>query len=124
VTIPRWILFLVAAWVIAFGVFRIYIALRPRHGTVQGTAPNFMRKGLYARAPRTHVLFGVLYVILGGFLIATGLGWAPVVDMAACAGQALPDRADPPPSRPDSRPAVPIAPATGSSRGSDSADGK
>lgn len=80
--LPRWLLFGVAAWVIAFGVFRIAIALRPPR--VDG--PNFRRKGLFGRAPRSHVLFGVVYLILGGFLIATGLGWAPAADLAGCAG--------------------------------------
>jgi hypothetical protein len=121
VTIPRWLLFLVAAWVIAFGVFRIVVALRRRPAEEQG--PNFMRRGLYARAPRTHVLFGALYVILGGFLIATGFGWAPVVDIAACAGAGTDDSTARPP-RPDSRTAIPISPAPSASRASDSASGK
>jgi uncharacterized membrane protein HdeD (DUF308 family) len=83
VTVPRWLLFLVAAWVIAFGVFRIVVALRPR----SPEGPNFMRKGLYARAPRSHILFGAVYLMLGAFLIATGFGWAPVMEMGGCAGK-------------------------------------
>jgi hypothetical protein len=85
VVVPRWLLFLVAAWVIAFGVFRIVIALRPRR--TEDGGPNFMRKGLYARGPRAHGLFGVIYLALGGFLIATGFGWTPPVDMSGCAGK-------------------------------------
>jgi len=85
VAIPRWLLFLVAAWVIAFGVFRIVVALRPRRSAGEG--PNFMRRGLYARAPRSHGLFGIVYLILGAFLIATGFGWAPVMDIQSCAGE-------------------------------------
>lgn len=126
-SIPRWLLFLVAAWVIAFGLFRVYIAVRPRRGSV-AQGPNFMRRGLYARAPRTHGLFGALYVLLGGFLIATGFGWTPVLDMAACAG---PGATDPDPHAtqpPDSRSAVPVAPATSpspaSASGKSSASGK
>jgi len=84
VNVPRWLLFLVAAWVIGFGLFRIHIALRPRPRGPGG--PNFMRRGLYARTPRSHILFGILYLMLGGFLIATGFGWAPVMDMGGCAG--------------------------------------
>jgi hypothetical protein len=117
VSIPRWLLFLVAAWVIAFGVFRIVVALRRR--PAEGQGPNFMRRGLYARAPRTHIIFGALYVLLGGFLIATGFGWAPVVGIAACAG-AREDRAH----RPDSRNAIPVSPAPSTPRPSDSASGK
>jgi hypothetical protein len=121
VSIPRWLLFLVAAWVIAFGIFRIVIALRPRRAERgEQAGPNFMRRGLYARAPRTHVLFGALYVLLGGFLIATGFGWAPVLDIAACAGA----QDQEPTVRPDSRTAIPISPAPSASRPSDSASGK
>jgi hypothetical protein len=108
VTVPRWLLFLVAAWVIAFGVFRIYVALRPRSKI--GEEPNFMRRGLYARAPRTHVLFGVVYLILGGFLVATGFGWSPAsMDMSGCA------RKSSSVDGPDSRTRAPAG---------DSADGK
>src|SRR5687767_4130058 len=83
--VPRWLLFLVAAWVIAFGVFRIWVGARGRPSVVEG--PNFRRKGLYARTPRSHMLFGALYLIMGGFLVATGFGWKPPLDMAGCAGK-------------------------------------
>jgi hypothetical protein len=109
VTVPRWLLFLVAAWVIAFGVFRIIIALRGRPKSGEG--PNFMRKGMYARTPRSHILFGVVYLILGAFLIATGFGWAPASDMlTGCAG-----KQDSPAASPDSTTRAPAG---------DSASGK
>jgi hypothetical protein len=111
VTIPRWLLFLVAAWVIGFGVFRIYIALRPHK--LSPNRPDYMQKGMFARSPRTHVLFGAVYIILGGFLIATGFGWAPVLDLASCAGQR--DATE----SPDSSDSVRVVPADG-----DSASGK
>jgi hypothetical protein len=85
VNVPRWLLFLVAAWVIAFGLFRIFIALRRQPRSPEG--PNFMRRGLYARTPRSHVLFGGVYLVLGAFLIATGFGWAPAADMGGCLGK-------------------------------------
>lgn len=106
-TVPRWLLFLVAAWVIAFGLFRIFVALRRRPGVTDG--PNYMRKGLYARSPRTHILFGIVYLILGGFLVATGFGWSPATNLSGCA---KPRDANQPP---DSRTRAP---------GGDSADGK
>jgi drug/metabolite transporter superfamily protein YnfA len=84
VALPRWLLFLVAAWVIAFGVFRIVVALRRRPDQ---DGPNYMRKGMYGRGPRTHALFGAVYVALGGVLIATALGWRPPIDAAGCLGQ-------------------------------------
>jgi hypothetical protein len=111
VAIPRWLLFLVAAWVIAFGVFRIYIALRPRRTIGEG--PNFMRRGMYARSGRTHALFGVVYLLLGGFLIATGFGWAPVMDLASCAGK--PDSTS---TVPDSKDSVRVIPADSDSASS------
>jgi len=88
VTLPRWLLLLVAAWVIAFGIFRIVVALRPR----PTDGPNFMRKGMYGRGPRTHALFGAIYLALGGVLIATAFGWAPAMEIAGCLGQ--PNSAD------------------------------
>lgn len=81
--LPRWLLFLVAAWVISFGVFRVVVALRRRPD--EG-GPNYMRKGLYGRGPRVHALFGAIYIALGGVLIATALGWRPPLDVAGCVG--------------------------------------
>ena len=88
VTIPRWVFFLVAVWVIAFGVFRIVVALR-RQGQDEGAPdrPNYRRRGLYALAPRTHVLFGIVYLLLGASLIAMGLGWQPGLGPGGCGGQ-------------------------------------
>jgi len=94
VIVPRWLLFLVAAWVIAFGVFRIVIALRRR----EPSGPNFMRKGLYARTPRSHVVFGGLYLLLGAVLIATALGWTLPMNLGACGGKG--DSVAPPDSSP------------------------
>jgi hypothetical protein len=110
VTIPRWLLFLVAAWVIGFGVFRLYIALRPRKLSPQ--RPNYMQRGMFARSPRTHAVYGVVYIILGGFLVATGFGWAPVLDLAACAGKREATE------RPDSADSVRVVPADGDSASS------
>ena len=36
------------------------------------------RKGLYGLPNRTHILFGVLYLLLGAFLIAGALGYSPM----------------------------------------------
>lgn len=85
-TLPRWLLFLVAAWVISFGVFRVVVALRRRPDE---DGPNYMRKGMYGRGPRAHALFGAIYIALGGVLIATALGWrpGPGFDVAGCLGQ-------------------------------------
>jgi hypothetical protein len=87
VSIPRWVFFLVAVWVIAFGVFRIVVALRRRgQDEAAPDRPNYMRRGLYALSPRSHVLFGVIYLMLGASLIAMGLGWQPSLGFESCAG--------------------------------------
>jgi hypothetical protein len=75
--LPPWIFFLVAVWVIAFGVFRIVVAVRRSRLTADSDRPNFMKRGLYALSPRTHILFGAVYILLGGCLVAMGLGWQP-----------------------------------------------
>ena len=86
--IPRWLLFLVAAWVTAFGVYRLRVATqkRAREGEADPERPNFQRKGLFGRSARSHILFGVLYILLGGALVAMGFGWKPMIDPAGCAG--------------------------------------
>lgn len=84
--IPRWLLFLVAAWVIAFGVYRLRFALQKRDRDADPERPNFSRKGLYGRSQRSHIVFGVLYLLLGGALVAMGLGWKPMIDPAGCGG--------------------------------------
>ena len=89
--VPRWLLFLVAFWVMAFGVYRLRVATKKRDAAADPERPSFSRKGLYGRSPRAHIVFGVLYLLLGGALVAMGLGWAPAIDPAGCAG----DTADP-----------------------------
>ncbi len=70
-TLPRWITFLIAALVIGFGGYRIWIAMRSEEAEDRAR----QRKGLYGLPRRTHFLFGLLYLLLGGFLIAAGLGY-------------------------------------------------
>ena len=82
--IPSWLLFLVAAWVIAFGVYRLRVARQKRD--VDPERPSFSRKGMFGRSPRSHIVFGVLYILLGVALVAMGLGWQPMIDPAGCAG--------------------------------------
>jgi uncharacterized membrane protein HdeD (DUF308 family) len=92
VALPAWIFFLVAVWVIAFGVFRIVVAVkRSRQAARSPDRPNFMKRGLYALSPRTHILFGIVYILLGGCLVAMGLGWQPG---AGCLGKQAPEAGD------------------------------
>lgn len=71
--IPPWVPILVAVWVIAFGIFRIYIATRKIEKDPE--EPNLRRKGFYARSKRTHILFGIAYLLLGAYCLAMGFGY-------------------------------------------------
>jgi hypothetical protein len=66
--LPVWIVFLVAAWVILFGTYRLYLAFRPKKEGEQ------KRGGLYGMPRRTHGLIGLLYLVLGTFLLLSALG--------------------------------------------------
>jgi hypothetical protein len=90
--LPAWVFFLVAVWVIAFGVFRIVVAVkRARLAAAEPDRPNLMKRGLYALSPRTHILFGVVYILLGGTLVAMGFGWQPG---SGCLGNQAPPASD------------------------------
>ncbi len=71
--VPLWLTILVAAVVISFGLYRIKIAMRSDLEDEKARA----KKGLYSLPRRTHFLFGILYLLLGAFVIATGLGYRP-----------------------------------------------
>lgn len=71
--IPIWLLLGVAALVMIFGVYRIVLSFRSDEADDRARA----RKGLYAMGRRTHFLVGVVYLLLGGGLVATSLGWNP-----------------------------------------------
>lgn len=72
--LPRWIPFAVAFWVIAFGILRIRIALR-KDEPEDEKRPNFRKGGYYARSKRSHLMFGVFYLLLGAYCIAMGFGY-------------------------------------------------
>ncbi len=69
--IPAWITYLVAAMVMLFGFYRLFIACTADPEKLKQT------KGLYGLPRRTHALFGILYLLLGVFLISAGLGYHP-----------------------------------------------
>lgn len=76
--LPRWIPFLIAAWVIAFGILRLRIALR-KDEPEGSERPNYRKGGYYARSKRSHLLFGVAYLVLGGYCVAMGFGYHLVI---------------------------------------------
>jgi hypothetical protein len=71
--VPVWLTLGIAALVIIFGVYRMRIAFRSDDEDARAKA----RKGLYAMGRRTHFLIGVVYLLLGGALVATSFGWNP-----------------------------------------------
>jgi hypothetical protein len=71
--VPVWLTLGVALLVCVFGAYRIRLGFRSDEENQRARA----RKGLYAMGRRTHVLIGVVYLLLGGALIATSFGWNP-----------------------------------------------
>ncbi len=71
--VPIWLTFLVAGVVILFGGYRLKMAMRSKEEDEKARA----QKGLYSLPRRTHVLFGILYLLLGVFLIAGAFGFRP-----------------------------------------------
>jgi uncharacterized iron-regulated membrane protein len=74
--IPVWLTIAIAVFVTGFGAFRIYLALKK-----PGADEPAPKRGFYRMGRRTHALIGVVYLLLGGALIATTLGWNPFGDM-------------------------------------------
>jgi hypothetical protein len=77
VHVPQWLTIGVAVIVIIFGLYRMRIAFRTDEQDARARA----RKGLYAMGRRTHFLIGVVYLLLGGALVATSFGWNPLGGM-------------------------------------------
>jgi hypothetical protein len=71
--VPAWLALTCAAMVIVWGAYRIKVSLRSAEQEQRAAK----RKGLYAMPRRTHLLVGVVYVLLGLGLAAIGLGWRP-----------------------------------------------
>lgn len=72
--IPMWLTLGVAGLVIVFGLYRVSLAFRG----AEAEARARQRKGMFALAGRTHFLIGVIYLLLGGALVATTFGWNPL----------------------------------------------
>jgi hypothetical protein len=71
--LPIWLTLGIAALVIIFGVYRISLARR----SDEDEARAQKRKGLYGMGRRTHLLIGIIYLMLGGGLVAASFGWNP-----------------------------------------------
>lgn len=70
--VPGWLTLGVALLVCLFGLYRIRLAFR-----AVDDADTRPRRGIYAMGKRTHALIGIVYLLLGGALIATSFGWNP-----------------------------------------------
>jgi hypothetical protein len=111
--VPRWLSLLVALWVIVFGLYRLWLARNPR--TDEARAEG--KKGMFAMSRRTHLLIGLVYLLLGGALIATSFGWNPLAALtqqqpagkgrAVSPTDAIKGRGA---ARPPPRPVIPISP--------------
>ncbi len=75
--IPVWLTLGVAILVIIFGIHRVRLSFRSDEAEQRAK----LRKGLYAMGRRTHLLIGIVYLLLGGALIATTFGWNPFGDL-------------------------------------------
>jgi protein-S-isoprenylcysteine O-methyltransferase Ste14 len=76
--VPVWLTLGVAILVCLFGAYRIRLAFRADE---QQDDRAQTRRGFYRMARRTHLLIGVVYLLLGAALIATSFGWSPMGNM-------------------------------------------
>lgn len=72
--VPQWLALTIAAAVILFGIFRIHLAT----GGMPDEERAKRRRGMYAMPRWQHGLIGALFILVGGALIATALGWNPL----------------------------------------------
>ncbi len=86
VRVPVWVTLGVALLVIIFGSYRIWLAMKPEPAkqpdeeAPQRPVPSrsLFAGGFYRMGKRTHLFVGIIYLLLGGALIATSFGWNPL----------------------------------------------
>ncbi|MBP8811858.1 MAG: hypothetical protein KBG48_18475 [Kofleriaceae bacterium] len=71
--IPQWLAIAIAALVMAFGGYRIWLAI----GGPPDAERAKHRSGMLAMSRRTNGLVAVLYLLVGGALLASAFGWKP-----------------------------------------------
>jgi hypothetical protein len=69
--LPLWLTLMCASMVILWGGYRIKLGLR----SAEEEAKARDKRGLYGMPRRTHLLIGVVYLLLGFGLIAISQGW-------------------------------------------------
>lgn len=75
--VPAWVTLGIAVIVIFLGLYRIRMALQKKPTGGAAAKRGAMGSGFYRMSPRVHATIGVLYLALGGALIATSFGWNP-----------------------------------------------
>ena len=76
--VPVWVTLGVAILVIGFGLYRIWMAVRKRDPEADAKKASAMGGGFYRMSPRSHLFVGLMYLALGGALVATSFGWNPL----------------------------------------------
>ncbi len=75
--IPLWLTLVVVFWVLAWGSYRIFLGFRSKTDQAKARA----RGGLFGMSRRTHILWGIIYILLGAGLLAGVLGWTPLAGL-------------------------------------------
>ena len=89
--VPAWFTMAFAIIVIAFGLYRIRLSLKKVDP--EATKGSVMGGGFYRMSPRAHLVIGVLYLALGGTLVATSFGWNPFGSMFGAKADEVPKTA-------------------------------
>lgn len=71
--VPQWLALLVAAAVILFGIYRLWLAF----GGPSDEERAEQRRGLLAMPRRQHGAIGIIFLLVAGALIGTAFGWNP-----------------------------------------------
>jgi hypothetical protein len=79
VHVPPWVTLAIAVLVIVFGLYRIRMSLKKVDP--EATKKSLMGGGFYRMSPKAHLVIGLLYLALGGALIATTFGWSPLAGL-------------------------------------------
>jgi hypothetical protein len=72
VNLPPWVHLTIGGLVTAFGVYRLLVARRSKADEEKARE----RGGLYGLPRRTHLLVGIVYILMGAMLIAGAFGWS------------------------------------------------
>ena len=88
--LPPWALFVIAAWLILFGSFRIAVFFRAR----RRGEDDAQARGAFSLGVRRHLVFGLFYIVAGAYLVIIGFGYGAPSAMSATDDVPLP----PPPA--------------------------